>query len=108
MIISQYKFKDGISQITFKTESGQRVLITEDNISDELVKLAEINGRGHCFVKLSGEKKNAKQLNSQLQDVLLTLNEVPTVEQDLLPVVENKRETVSTQKKRGRKPKSKE
>jgi hypothetical protein len=109
MKISQYKLKDGIGQITFKTTSGTRVLINNDNITDQLVALAEQHGRGHCFVKLSGEKKNAKPLTYPLQDVISTLTEVPTVKQDLLPVVENKRDAVLPEKKkRGRKPKSKE
>lgn len=109
MKISQYKLKDGISQITFKTTSGTRVLINNDNITDQLVALAEQNGRGHCFVKLSGEKKNAKQLTYPLQDAISTLTEVPTAKQDSLPAVENKRVDVSQEKKkRGRKPKSKE
>lgn len=112
--VSKYQLIPTISQITFRTESRQLVQITKDNITDELVSLAEKAGKGHCF-QLVAEAKNQKKSQStpQLNPALSILNEVKIEESDSLPAQENKRESsetpvVSKKKKSGRPPKSKE
>jgi hypothetical protein len=109
--VSKYQFIPTVSQITFRTESSQLVQITKDNITDELVALAEKAGRGHCF-QLVAESKNQKKSQStpQLNPALSILNEVKIEESDLLPAQGNKRESSETpaKKKSGRPPKSKE
>lgn len=109
--VSKYQFIPTVSQITFRTESSQLVQINKDNITDELVALAEKAGRGHCF-QLVAESKNQKKSQSKplLNPALSILNEVKIDESDLLPVQENKRESFGTpvKKKSGRPPKSKE
>ena len=109
--ISKYKLRKDLTKVTFRTETRNLVTITNDNITDELVALAHKNALEHCFVLTSGEKKSISQSTRQLPESLSTLNEVPTVEKDLLTAQPNKREAVSDvveKKKRGAKPKSKE
>ena len=109
--ISKYKLRKDLTKVTFRTETRNLVTITNDNITDELVALANKNALEHCFVLTTGEKKSISQSTRQSLESLSTLNEVPTVEKDLL-TQPNKRETVLEvveKKKRGRgKAKSKE
>lgn len=109
--ISKYKLRKDLTKVTFRTETRNLVTITNDNITDELVALANKNALEHCFVLTTGEKKSISQSTLQSLESLSTLNEVPTAEKDLLTAQPNKRETVSEvveKKKRGPKPKSKE
>jgi hypothetical protein len=106
--ISKYKLKSNISQVVFRDASRNLISITNDNITDELVKIATIHGKGHCFEELKEVKKNVSQSAYPSQPVTSILNAVQTVESDL-PGVPNKRLDASTEvKKRGRKPKLKE
>ena len=109
--VSKYQFIPTISNLVFRTESRQLVQITKDNITDELVELAKVAGKEHCF-QLVSESKNQKKSQSAplLNPALSILNEVKIDESDLLPVQENKRESLETpaKKKAGRPPKSKE
>jgi len=109
--ISKYKLRKDLTKVIFRTDSRNLVTITDDNITDELVELAIKNDYGHCFVLTTGEKKSISQSTRQSLESLSTLNEVQTVEKDLLTAQPNKRVTVSEiveKKKRGPKPKSKE
>lgn len=109
--ISKYKLRKDLTKVTFRTETRNLVTITNDNITDELVALAHKNALDHCFVLTSGEKKSISQSTRPLPESLSTLNEVQTVEKDLLTAQPNKRGIVSDvveKKKRGPKPKSKE
>lgn len=109
--VSKYQFIPTVSQITFRTESRQLVQITKDNITDELVALAQKADKGHCF-QLVSDVKNQKKSQSMplLNPALSILNEVKIDENDSLPAQENKRESSETpaKKKSGRPPKSKE
>jgi len=109
--ISKYKLVKGIGSVTFRSKSGNIVKITEDNITDELVQLAIEHDKEHCFVLITGEKKNISPSKSQFPQSLSTLTEVKIDENDSLPAQPNKRVIVSEEKpkgKRGRKPKSKD
>jgi len=108
--ISKYKLRKDLTKVTFRTETRNLVTITNDNITDELVALAHKNALEHCFVITSGEKKSISQSTRPLPESLSTLNEVPTVEKDLLTAQQNKREAalVTPPKKKGRPAKSKE
>lgn len=109
--ISKYKLVKGIGSVTFRSKSGNIVKITDDNITDELVQLAIEHDKEHCFVLITGEKKNINPSKSQFPQSLSTLTEVKTDENDSLPAQPNKRVIVSEEKpkgKRGRKPKSKD
>lgn len=109
--ISKYKLRKDLQKVTFRTETRNLVTITNDNITDELVALAHKCALEHCFVLTTGEKKSISQSTRQSLGSLSTLNEVPTVEKDLLTAQPNKRETVSEvapPKKKGRPAKSKE
>lgn len=109
--ISKYKLKKDLQKVTFRTESRNLVTITNDNITDELVALAHKCALEHCFVLTAGEKKSISQSTLQSLESLSTLNEVPTVEKDLLTAQPNKRETaleVAPPKKKGRPAKLKE
>lgn len=109
--ISKYKLRKDLQKVTFRTESRNLVTITNDNITDELVALAHKCALEHCFVLTTGEKKSISQSTRQSLESLSTLNEVPTVEKDLLTAQPNKRETaleVAPPKKKGRPAKLKE
>ncbi len=108
--ISKYKLRKDLNKITFRTETRNLVTITNDNITDELVALAIKNNYEHCFVVVSGEKKNISPSTTQSLESLSILNEVQTGENDSLTAQPNKRETVLElpQKKRGRPAKSKD
>jgi len=108
--ISKYKLRKDLNKITFRTETRNLVTITNDNITDELVALAIKNNYEHCFVVVSGEKKNISPSTTQSLEYLSILNEVQTGENDSLTAQPNKRETVLElpQKKRGRPAKSKD
>lgn len=109
--ISKYKLRKDLQKVTFRTETRNLVTITNDNITDELVALANKNALEHCFVLTTGEKKSISQSTLQSLESLSTLNEVPTVEKDLLTAQPNKRETaleVAPPKKKGRPAKLKE
>lgn len=109
--ISKYKLRKDLQKVTFRTESRNLVTITNDNITDELVALAHKCALEHCFVLTAGEKKSISQSTLQSLESLSTLNEVPTVEKDLLTAQPNKRETaleVAPPKKKGRPAKLKE
>jgi len=109
--ISKYKLRKDLQKVTFRTESRNLVTITNDNITDELVALAFKCALEHCFVLTAGEKKSISQSTLQSLESLSTLNEVPTVEKDLLTAQPNKRETaleVAPPKKKGRPAKLKE
>ena len=109
--ISKYKLRKDLTKVTFRTETRNLVTITNDNITDELVALANKNALEHCFVLTTDKKKSISQSTLQSLESLSILNEVPTVEKDLLTAQPNKRETVSEvapPKKKGRPAKSKE
>jgi len=109
--ISKYKLRKDLQKVTFRTETRNLVTITNDNITDELVALAFKCALEHCFVLTAGEKKSISQSTLQSLESLSTLNEVPTVEKDLLTAQPNKRETaleVAPPKKKGRPAKLKE
>ncbi len=111
MKISKYELKKGLKQVVFRASNRQLVSVTNDNITDELVALAQEYGKGHNFVEVTLQKKSLNQLRNQLQPVLSTLNEVKIEEKSSLPVQPNKRvESLQPEAKakRGRKPKSKE
>ena len=105
--VSKWKFKAGYSQVIFRTPSRNIVSINQDNITDELVKIAQDNDRGHLFEEIKDVKKKVDQLNTQSLHSLSTLNEVEIDEKDSLPVQPNKRGVLVTKKKVGRPPKSK-
>jgi hypothetical protein len=108
--LCKWQLKDGLSEIVFKNDKGTRLLINEDNINDELVKMATDKGKGHCFVERKIVELKKKQFQHQYTPVTSTLNEVPTEESDSLPAVENKRvDSLQVEKKKkGRPAKSKE
>ena len=88
----------------------EQEVTANDNIIDELVALAIKNNYEHCFVVVSGEKKNISPSTTQSLESLSILNEVQTGENDSLTAQPNKRETAleSPPKKKGRPAKSKE
>ena len=108
--LCKWQLKEGLSEVVFKNKKGTRLLVNEDNITDDLVNDAIESGKGHCFVERKVIDLKKKQSQAPYQPVTSTLDEVPTEESDSLPVVENKRVDVSQteKKKKGRPAKSKE